>query len=146
MPLTSYMLATAQHSHKGFCFVVSPSPGSRSLNTVSHQHVSEIEEFLFVTELHMLVKFRFGKLVVFHVDGSIVFDQPREVQEHLESSSTIVAQSALNQGLKFVAIDNKRSMVVLKWERGSGVAEVVSRYSYELLKVHNQIRVETLLD
>ena len=77
------MLATAQHSHKGFCFVVSPSPGSRSLNTVSHQHVSEIEEFLFVTELHVLVKFRSGKMVVFHVDGSIVFGQPREVEEHL---------------------------------------------------------------
>ena len=73
MPLTSNIVAIGQRDQKDYCFVIKPSPGTRSLNTVSYQHIQEIEEVLFVTNNHVMVKFRFGKIVVFKSDGTIVF-------------------------------------------------------------------------
>jgi len=37
--LTSYMLTVAHNNHDDFRFVLSPSPGSRSLDIVSYQQV-----------------------------------------------------------------------------------------------------------
>ena len=138
LPLTSYMIATGQKDHKNFCFLVKPSPGSRSLNTVSYQHMYEIEEVLFVTNNHVLVKFRFGKIVTFRANGNIVF-QSRMVQDYLDSDPKLIPQSAVKRGKRLVALDikediGKRNLIVLEFTE-AGVAECVgifNNYSMEM--------------
>ena len=52
--------------------MLKPSPGTRALNTVSYQQIFEIEQMLFITNEHVLVQFKFGKIVVFNVNGKVV--------------------------------------------------------------------------
>ena len=81
--LTSYMLTVAHNNHDDFRFVFSPSPGSKSVDIVSYQQVQQIQDVLFVTENHILVKFRYGltgKIVIFNKNGLIV-PQSSELEE-----------------------------------------------------------------
>ena len=41
--LTTSMIATCHKSHKTFCFVVKPSPGSRKSDIVGFQQIAEID-------------------------------------------------------------------------------------------------------
>ena len=106
------MMTAVKSNHKNFRFIVSPSPGSRSLDIMSYQHLHEIEHTTFVTEDHVLVKFNSGKIVTFKSDGTIADDMP----EDMGKNPKIIAESALNKGLKFVAIEaNLDDLMLLKF-------------------------------
>ena len=72
MSMTANFIALAQRNHKEFCFVINPAPGSRRVNIVGYQQLYEIEQMLFVTNTHVLLKLRGGKAVTLMLNGSIL--------------------------------------------------------------------------
>ena len=63
--------------------MVKPAPGSRRVNIVGYQQLHEIEQMLFVSNNHVLLKFRGGKAVTLLSNGSII-SQTERVQRALE--------------------------------------------------------------
>ena len=78
MPLTTNLIAVGQKNHKEFCFVVKPSPGSRKSDIMGFQQISEIDDMLFVSNQHILVRFKGNKTVTLQSNGAIVH-QPKRV-------------------------------------------------------------------
>ena len=79
-----------------------------------------------------MIKFRFGKIVIFKADGTIVC-QSRIVQDYLDSDPKIAAQSDIKNGMKFIALDikdekSKRNMIVLEFME-NGEAECVGIFN-----------------
>ena len=66
------MILVCQRNQKEFCFVMKPNPGSRKVSIVGYQQLHEIEQMLFVSNTHVLLKFRGGKTVTLLSNGSIV--------------------------------------------------------------------------
>ena len=122
--------------------MVKPSPGTRALNTVSYQQIFEIEQMLFITNEHVLVQFRFGKIVIFNVNGKVV-PQNKEVQKILNRRPTIVAQSHVKRGMTFVALEvreiSKRDMISLEFHE-TGKAKVVGIFENYALKMNQGLK------
>lgn len=75
------------------------------MNIVGYQQVSELEQMLFVTNTHVLVKFNGGKAVTLLSNGSIV-SQPKRIQQHLEDCE-IIGESQFSEGKKNVLLEQK---------------------------------------
>ena len=69
--MTTNIIAQCHRSHKKFCFVVKPSPGSRKVNIVGFQQLHEIDQMLFVSNSHVLLKFKGNKAVTLLSNGCI---------------------------------------------------------------------------
>ena len=72
MSMTTNIIAQCQRYHKEFCFLVKPAPGSRQVNIVGFQQLHEIEQMLFVSNSHVLIKLRGGKAVTLLSNGCIM--------------------------------------------------------------------------
>ena len=72
MALTTSMIVVSHKSCEDFCFVVKPSPGNRSVDIVSQKFIPEIDDMIFVSNVHTLVRFKYGKVVVYTPNGSVV--------------------------------------------------------------------------
>ena len=106
MSMTTNLIAQCQRDHKEFCFVVKPAPGSRKLNIVGYQQLHEIEQMLFVSNNHVLMKFRGGKTVTLLSNGCIVHQEKR-VQRYLEENSTIIGESQINRSKKIILLEQR---------------------------------------
>ena len=71
MSLTTNMISLCERNHNEYCFVVKPNPGSRKLNIVGFQKLHEIEQMLFISNMHVLLKFRGGMAVTLLANGCI---------------------------------------------------------------------------
>ena len=69
--MTTNMITQCQRNHKEFCFVVKPAPGSRKVNIVGFQQLHEIDQMLFVSNTHVLLKFKGDKAVTLLSNGGI---------------------------------------------------------------------------
>ena len=87
MDMTTNMISQCQRNHTEYCFMVKPAPGSRKVNIVGFQQLHEIEQMLFVSNSHVLLKFRGGKAVVLLSNGSIISQRENRVQKFLEENS-----------------------------------------------------------
>ena len=67
----------AQKDHEEFYFVTKPAPGKRRINIVGYQQVHELQQMIFVSNTHLLVKFSGGKAVTLLSNGSVVPQLPR---------------------------------------------------------------------
>ena len=137
MPLTTNMIAVGQKEHKEFCFVVKPSPGSRKSDIVGFQQINEMQDMLFVSNQHILVRFNGGKTVTLRSNGAIVHQSAR-VQDLLDKENAIiVCESQVEFGKKFLVLYDKddKDIVVLKFG-SDGKAEIVGRFN----KVKDDIR------
>ena len=101
--MTANVVITAQREHTQFCFIVKPAPGSRRVNILGYQQLHEIEQMLFVTNNHVLLKFRGGKAVTLMSNGSSV-PQTDRVQRILEENATVVGESQIFNSQKTVLI------------------------------------------
>ena len=97
--------------------MVKPAPGSRKLNVVGFQQLHEIKQMLFVSNNHVLMKFRGGKTVTLLSNGCIVH-QDKRVKRYLEENSTIVGESQISRSKKIVlleqkyGVENEKSVIV----------------------------------
>ena len=71
MTKMSGMLAIAEKGCKEFCFIIKPSPGSRKQDIISGKQIPDVEDMFFVSNHHVLVKFKYGKSVLFESNGSV---------------------------------------------------------------------------
>ena len=69
---TSSIVTIAQNNSKEFCFVMKPAPGTRRTDIMAFNFIPEIEKMTFVSNYHVLVKFKYGKTVTFEANGEIV--------------------------------------------------------------------------
>lgn len=106
MSMTTNMITLCEKNHSEFCFVVKPAPGSRRVNIVGYQQLHEIEQMLFVSNTHVLLRLRGGKTVTIMANGSIVPQLPR-VQKLLEENSRVVGESQIYNGRKTVLLEQK---------------------------------------
>ena len=67
----------------------------------------EIESILFVTNQHLLIKFKSGKTIVFLING-IVVPQKEAIQRYFDTSP-IVSQSFVNNGRKTILLRKRHS-------------------------------------
>ena len=104
MSMTTNQIAQCQRNHKEFCFVVKPAPGSRKLNIVGFQQQYEIEQMIFVSNNHVLMRFRGGKTVTLLSNGCIVH-QDKRVKRYLEENSKIVGESQISLSKKIVLLE-----------------------------------------
>ena len=74
--------------------MVKPAPGSRKINIMGFNYLYAIEHLLFISNYHILCKFRGGQTVTMLSNGSIVH-QNEQVQRRLDASS-IVGESVLD--------------------------------------------------
>ena len=99
MPLTMNMITVAQRNNREFCFVTKPAPGSRKVSIVGFQQLFEIEQMHFVSNTHILIKFRGGKTVTLLANGSILH-QERALQHRLEEAEKVIGESQVYRGHK----------------------------------------------
>ena len=71
MSMTANCISLAQRNNSDFCFIVGPAPGSRRINIVGYHQLYEIENMLFVSNVHILIKLRGGKAVTIMLNGSV---------------------------------------------------------------------------
>lgn len=112
-----------------------PAPGSRKINIVGFQQVHEVKQMLFVSNGHILVKFRDannkpGKAVTLLSNGCMVEQLPR-IQKYLDTNSSVVGESQITKGVKIVLLqqyygenEEKSRLVALEFNK-HGLAEVV---------------------
>lgn len=100
------MITQCQRDHEEFCFVVKPAPGSRRVNIVGFQQLHEIDQMLFVSNLHVLIKFRGDKAVTLLSNGCILQQEDR-IQRYIEEHSKIVGESQIYRGNKTVLFEQK---------------------------------------
>ena len=93
---------------------------------------------LFVSDSHILLKFKGGKAVIIQING-IVAPQDAKVQEHLDESIEVICQSNICNGKKFLLLkrlyggenSEKERYVCLRFEEtGQGV--VVGKFDEPL--------------
>ena len=131
--MTTNLIAQCQRDHKEFCFVVKPAPGSRKLNVVGFQQLHEIKQMLFVSNNHVLMKFRGGKTVTLLSNGCIVH-QDKRVKRYLEENSTIIGESQISRSKKIVlleqkyGVENEKSVIVALQFNSLGRAQVVATF------------------
>ena len=77
--MTTNMITQCQRNHKEFCFVVKPAPGSRKVNIVGFQQLHEIDQMLFVSNTHVLLKFKGDKAVTLLSNGTIHRQQEQRI-------------------------------------------------------------------
>ena len=82
------MIAVGQKDHKEFCFAVRPSPGSRKTDIMGFQQINEINQMFFVSNQHILVRFKGNKTVVLQSNGAIVPQLERRIQKNLDQEKT----------------------------------------------------------
>ena len=104
--MTNNMIAQCQRNHTEFCFVVKPAPGSRKITFVGHHQLHEIDQMLFISNNHVLMKFRGGKSVTLLSNGSILHQEAR-IQVYLDQNSKIVGESQIYKGKKTVLLEQK---------------------------------------
>ncbi len=144
--MTANMIAQAQRGHREFCFVVKPAPGSRKINIVGYQQLHEIDQMLFVSNNHVLMKFKGGKAVTLLSNGCIIHQTDR-VQKVLEDNCRVVGESQVYESKKTVLLEqeygdtlNKSRFVALQFE-SNGLAQIVGIFNEpkaELKKVMAQ--------
>ena len=105
MSMTANMIALGTKGHREFCFIVKPAPGSRRVNIVGYQQLSELNQMYFVSNTHVLLKFNGGKAVTLLSNGSIVPQRPR-VQRYLEDSE-VIGESQISNGKKNILLEQK---------------------------------------
>lgn len=121
--------------------MVKPAPGSRKINIVGYQQLHEIEQMLFVSNNHVLMKFRGGKAVTLLSNGCIIHQTDR-VQRILEENTSVVGESQIFKGKKTVLLLQeygetleKERFVALQFN-SEGLAELVGIFDepYEQMK------------
>lgn len=133
MSMTTNLIAQCKNSNKEFCFVVKPAPGSRKLNIVGFQQLHEIEQMLFVSNNHVLMKFRGGKTATLLSNGCIIH-QDKRVKRYLEENSTIIGESQISKGKKIVLLEQKygveaeKEVVVALQFNSLGKAQVIATF------------------
>ena len=123
MSKTAGIIATGQRDSKEFCFVIKPAPGSRKNNVVSSQRIPDIEEMVFISNYQVLVKFKYGKCVVFYADGSANVYANQGLRDILDSTDwkTFAGQSLLVDDTKYIAINVDEIFLVVKFYDGGKV-------------------------
>ena len=111
--MTANMLLVAQKNQREFCFVLKPAPGTRRISIVGYQQLHEIEQMLFVTNQHVLLKFRGGKAVTLLSNGSVIHQEPR-VQDLLEKCEKIIGESQIFRGKKYLILEDEYQDADLK--------------------------------
>lgn len=107
MSMTTNMISTCQRNHKEFCFVVKPAPGSRKVSIVGYQQLHEISQMLFVSNSHVLLKFRGDKAVTLLSNGCIHQQPKKRIQRYMEEDSKVVGESQIYRGHKTVLFEQE---------------------------------------
>jgi hypothetical protein len=133
MSMTTNMIAQCQRNHTEFCFLVKPATGSRKISIVGFQQLYEIEQMLFVSNVHILLKFRGGKTVTLLSNGCIIHQTDR-VQRLLDTKSKVIGESQIYKGVKTVLLEQAYGdtvelvrLVALQFDK-TGLASVVGMF------------------
>ena len=84
--------------------MLKPAPGSRKISIVGFQQLNEVEQMLFVSNQHVFIKFRGGKIVTLLSNGSIIH-QDDLIQALLEKSTRFLGESQIFKGKKFLLLE-----------------------------------------
>ena len=137
------MIATCHKEHKTFCFLVKPSPGSRKSDIVGFQQIAEIDQMYFVSNQHILVRFKDSKTVTLRSNGTIV-NQHQRVQEILDNqNASIVASTDVEFGKMFLTLfiveNNIKELRTLVFG-SDGKAELVGIFNASKKNIKDKIR------
>ena len=114
MPSATGIVAIGQRTHKEFCFIVKPSPGSRKSDIVPTQQIPEIRNMFFVSNSHIAVKFHSGKFVHFDSNGSIVH-QTDDFTTELDSDAYHIGESELVDGKKYLTMMIEDCQIAIRY-------------------------------
>ena len=137
------MIATCHREHKTFCFVVKPSPGSRKSDIVGFQQIAEIDQMYFVSNQHILVRFKDSKTVTLRSNGTIV-NQHQRVQEILDNqNASIVAATDVEFGKMFLTLfiveNNNKELRTLVFG-SDGKAELIGIFNASKKSIKEKIK------
>ena len=143
------MVAIAEKGYQEFCFIVKPSPGSRKTDIVSGKQIPDIEEMFFVSNNHVLVKFKYGKTVLCMSNGSVIdIKDDRLRGEFFENDhcGKIKGQSVLYEDKKYLSyVQREEDLIVLKFEDHADVKFVAS-VDYIREKVKSAIKEGKMIE
>ena len=119
IPKTTSLIAVAERGYKEFCFIIKPSPGSRKTDIVSTKQIPDIEDMFFVSNNHVLVKFKYGKAVLCMSNGSVIdIKDDRLRGEFFECNNTgkINGQSVLENDIKYLSFwQREEDLLVMRF-------------------------------